>query len=889
MNILEKYVLLTFFFLTGFVASAQDVTISGRVIDEEGEPLNGVTIKVEGQKEVYQTSSGGYFQITVPANDTYRFRFSYQKRTARKDITVRSGNVNGMMITLQSRTLGPVEVTEIRPSDFLDKIKPVDPGRIPTTTGNFEDYIKVAGLGVNSNNELTANYNVRGGNYDENLIYVNGIQIYRPFLARSGQQEGLSFINPAFVDNIFFSAGGFDSYYGDKLSSVLDIRYREPRRFGGSAQISLMGGHAHVEGNFDGRRGSFITGARYRANSYLLNSLPTQGDYNPTFFDYQFLTNYYLTYDNAGNYNKLFALGHFSTNNYRFEPTSRNTSWGTVNEAYQLRVFFEGQEETRFQTVTAATGLETKINDRLKLTFTTSIFRSVESEHFDILGEYWINELETDPSKEEFGDSTSNVGVGGLLDHARNDLDVWIGNVYHDGKYTFANKRDSTSNNFKSADLYWGAKVQYEQFTDNLSEWNLIDSAGYSIPQGQADVIELKEVIKQNNYVESFRTTGYVQFSRGIVKYKPVYLDLTRKVKLDSGKQKLTIHYVDTLDSSPAKLSFNIGTRAGYRSYNDEYWVTPRASITYTPRKYFITEDTTVLRRNMKLRLASGLYYQPPLYRTTRNIFGSINPEVVSQKSWHNVIGGDVYFNLWGRPFKFITEAYYKYMWDVVPYEIDNVRIRYYGENNAVAYAYGVDAKVNGEFVPGVESFFRIGYLNTKEDILDDFYYTYFNSEGDTIRPGFTFNDTPVDSTRTEPGFLPRPSDQRLTFSVFFQDKMPRFENLKVSANLIMGTPLPYGPPTYERYKDVLRTKSYLRLDLGFMYDIINPDSLHLYKEKKVLKHFNQMTVSLDAFNLLGVNNIISYQWLQDIAGRYYAIPNHLTGRRINIRLIVKF
>lgn len=269
------------------------------------------------------------------------------------------------------------------------------------------------------------------------MIYVNGIEIYRPFLARSGQQEGLSFINPAFVNNIFFSSGGFDSYYGDKLSSILDIRYRQPTEFGGSGEVSLMGAQAHIEGCFDGNRGSYITGARYRVNSYLLNSLPTKGDYNPTFFDYQFLTNYYLKFDTRADYVKIFALGHFSTNNYLFQPSSRTTSWGTVNEAYQLRVFFEGQEETKFQTFTAATGLESMYKDKLKMTFIASVFRSVESEHFDILGEYLINELETDPSKEDFGDSTANVGIGGLLDHARNDLDVWIGSVYHDGKYAF--------------------------------------------------------------------------------------------------------------------------------------------------------------------------------------------------------------------------------------------------------------------------------------------------------------------------------------------------------------------------------------------------------------------------------------------------------------------
>lgn len=887
MKKLHKYILLGLLLSLNLTLFGQSVSISGKVVDEAGDPLSGVSITVDDLDGVFRTNEAGFFSIPVAPNKTYTFRFTYLKKPLKKKITIGDTSISGLVFEFDKNQLVAVVVRTERGGDLMERIPQIEFSRISTPSSNFEDFIKVVGLGVSSNNELTSNYNVRGGNYDENLIYVNGIQIYRPFLARSGQQEGLSFINPAFVSNIFFSAGGFDSYYGDRLSSVLDIRYRQPTSFGGSAQVSLMGAQAHVENTFGGRRGSFITGARYRTNAYLLNSLPTQGDYNPTFFDYQFLTNFYLDYDNPGQYKKIFALGHFSTNNYRFVPKTRTTSWGTVNEAYQLRVFFEGQEQTKFQTTTAAIGVENMYKNRLKLSFTTSIFRSVESEHFDILGEYWINELETDPSKESFGDSTANVGVGGFLDHARNDLDVWIGNVYHDGKYTFRQKSDTLKNKDYSTELFWGAKVQYESFTDNLSEWHLIDSAGYSIPQGPSNTVDLKDVIKQTNYVESFRSTGYMQISRGIITNKPVYLDLKRKIKTDT--TNYTIYFRDTVDNSPAKLSFTLGTRAGYRSYNDETWVTPRASITYTPRAYFLSKDSTVIRRNVKFRLASGLYYQPPLYRTMRNISGGINPNIVSQKSWHNVIGADVYFKLWGRPFKFISEAYYKYMWDVVPYEIDNVRIRYYGENNAVAYAYGVDAKVNGEFVKGVESFFRIGYLNTKEDLLNDYYYTYFNADGDTIKPGITVDNVKADSSITYPGFIPRPSDQRVTFSVFFQDKMPRFDNLKVSVNMTIGSPLPYGPPTYERYKDVLRTKAYFRVDLGFMYDLINPDKPDKYKNNKVLKNFEQVTVSLDAFNLLGVNNIISYQWLQDIAGRYYAVPNHLTGRRINLRLIVKF
>lgn len=859
------------------------MVIKGKVVNDNKEPLKEARIQVSGVEGTFYTNSSGDFSIEVTAPGTYKVRIKRTNHsTLNVDVEVLDQDVDLGQLELIEKSFDVVEVKH-RVRTNIDGLPMVDPARIPTVSGNFEDFVKVAGLGVNSNNELTANYNVRGGNYDENLIYVNGIQIYRPFLARSGQQEGLSFINSSFVDNIYFSAGGFDAVYGDKLSSVLDVTYRTPRKWAGSLQASLMGGQAHLEGVYGKKRGNFLAGVRYRANSYVLNSLPTQGDYNPTFFDAQILTNYYLNYGGPNNYSKVYALGHYSSNNYRFVPSTRNTSWGTVNEAYQLTVFFDGQEETKFNTITGAMGYEWRKSKNFKLNVTTSLFSSDESEHFDVLGQYWINELETDPAKEEFGDSTSNVGVGGFLDHARNDLNVLIGNIYLNTEYKTLRKENKEKKKSRFGEVHWGLRAQYESFADKLSEWNLIDSAGYSIPQGSSDIVELKEVIKQNNLVETFRGSGHLQFTQNFIREKDKYVSLKRKIKNDSTTYRIAA--MDTIKDSPGIFSVTLGTRGGYRTYNDEYWITPRMNLSWRPRSYVLQEDSTIERRNLKFRYSTGLYYQPPLYRTMRGILGTVNPDVVSQKSFHNVIGADIYFKMWGREFKFVAEGYYKYMWDVVPYEIDNVRIRYYAENSAVAYAYGVDAKINGEFVPGVESFFRVGFLRTQEDISNDDYFLYLNSEGDTILPGFTFNDEIADSILQSPGYIPRPTDQWFTFSVFFQDKMPRFESFTVSASAIFGTPLPYGPPTYERYKDVLRTKAYIRVDLGFMYDIINEKN----KDKKFLNKFDQLTLSLDAFNLLGINNIISYQWLQDVGGRYYAIPNHLTGRRINFRLIAKF
>ena len=865
---------------------AQEVYISGRVVDESGTPVAEAIVTVKGVTEVL-TGSSGRFNVPVIPGRSYRIKIKLNHNPVVRDVDVEDSDVKLGDILITEKTFDPVIIKRRNPTN-IDRLPKVDYTRIASGTGNFEDLIKLTMIGVSSSNELSANYNVRGGNYDENLIYVNGIQIYRPFLVRTGQQEGLSFINSSMVEDIYFSAGGFDSYYGDKLSSVLDVTYREPRRFAGSLQASFMGGQLHLEGRSPNKRASFLMGARYRANSYLLNSLPTKGDYNPVFFDYQVLSEYYLNFETPNRYKKLFFLGHYSNNNYIFVPKTRLTSWGTVNEAYQLRVYYDGQQRSQFATMTGALGIEIKQNSRLSMSIVTSAFHSNEAVNYDILGQYWINQLETDPSKEDYGDSTSNVGVGGFLNHARNDLEVLIANTYFRGKFDFKRKeKGENQNKVRFGEFQWGGRAQLESFHDRISEWSMIDSAGYSIPQGDPNTIELQNVIKQNNDVQTFRLTEYMQFTKNYIRKKDKAVNLHRTVRTDSGKVKLFNN--DTIHESPGILALTVGQRFGYRDYNQEYWFTPRMNISYTPRSYFLRSDSTVVRRTMKLRFSSGLYYQPPLYRMMRGINGVINPSVVSQKSFHNVLGMDVYFNMWGREFKFVAETYYKYMWDVVPYEVDNVLIRYFGENSAVAYAYGADAKINGQFVPGVESFFRIGYLKTAENISNDDYYIYLNSSGDTIIPGYTFNNVKTDSILQSPGYIPRPSDQRLTFAVFFQDHMPRFENLKLSANFLFCSPLPYGPPTHERYKDVLRTSSYIRVDLGIMYDFINKSNKEKYKNKKFLKEFEQVTLSLDAFNLLGIKNTISYSWLQDIAGRYYAIPNHLTGRRINLRLVVKF
>ena len=863
----------------------QSVVISGKIVDGNGRIINNALVKVPETGAFTTTNQKGFFELSLQVGGTYNLLITaLNHRPERKIVEVDEftsylGEIvvlqkDSKIIIVESRALGTT----------IEKIKPPDIGVIPSSTGNFEDYIKLTGLGISSNNELTSNYNVRGGNFDENLIYVNGIEIYRPLLARSGQQEGLSFINSAFVEDIYFSAGGFDASYGDKLSSVLEVQYKEATEFKGSAQLSLMGAEFHVENTFGtANRGNFITGARYRTNAYVLNALPTKGDYFPNFFDYQLLLNYYTVYNDEDSYQKFFVLGHFANNNYKFIPKTKTTNYGTVNEAYQLKIFYEGQEKSNFQTVTGAIGYQWKVNKDLNLTVSNSTFYSNENENYDILGEYWINSLETDPSKEEFGDSTENVGVGGFLNHARNNLLAYISNSAFNGTYQFPRMENNETGITRSSNLKWGLNYRYERYDDQLSEWNIIDSSGYIIPLDNNE-LTISNIIKTNNVVTNSNYTAYGQYTYTKVKKTDLIVNLKKKVKTDTSQYYLTRN--DTILNAPSSWNFTLGSRLGYRAYNKEPWVTPRASISYSPRSYLMDTTGIISRRNIKFRLSSGLYFQPPAYREMRNLFGQIAPEVLAQKSWHNVLGMDVYVQMWGRPFKIVAETYYKHMWDINPYEIDNVKIRYYAKNNSNAFAYGFDAKINGEFIKGVESHFRLGLLQTKEDLIDDFYVEYYNDTGGVVLQSstdFSYSDT------IYPGYIPRQTEQLLTFSVFFQDKIPNYENFKLAINMQYGSRLPYGPPTFNRYQDILRSKAYFRVDLGLIYDIITTDNKEKFSQKKVLKTFSRLSASLNATNLLDFNNVVSFNWLQDIYGRYYSIPNYLSGFRLNLKLVAEF
>lgn len=759
-----------------------------------------------------------------------------------------------------------------------NKEDPFDLSNLPTIElrqmVNLEKYLTLT-KGAVSNNELTSNYNVRGGNYDENLVYVNGFQIYRPFLTRSGQQEGMSFIHSSLVESIRFSAGGFDAQFGDRLSSVLDITYKKPTVFKSSLTLSLLNQEIHVEDSV-GKKWTYLLGARYRSNRYLLNSLPTKGAYNPVFSDGQLLTeckiNPKLTWS---------IIAHYSSNNYQFEPRTSNTDFGTANEAYSFRIYFDGQEKTQFQTGMLGTSLAFKPNDKLNMALMLSAFQSDEREYYDIQGQYYINELETDPSKEEYGDSIAVLGIGTFLNHARNRLSaqIYSGQLLGD----LMLKKDFSiahPGRFIFSQLKWGLGYELHRFEDRLSEWKMIDSAGYSLPQTPQDnEIELFETIKGDLSLLNHRSSAFGQwnFSCSFNRYN-VPVKARKKTLLNGNK---TITYLkDTLAVTASKLAISIGNRMGYTSINQEFYITPRITFLFYPRSY-MQRNNQVVRRNVSYRLSSGLYYQPPLYREFRTFDGTLNPGVQSQKSLHAVFGADFNFNLWERdnPFKFSGELYYKYLWDVNPYEIENVRTRYYANNNAVAYAYGIDLNINGEFVPGIESFFKLGLLQTKEDIKNDQYTEYYNAAGERIIFGYSQDQVVVDTAVFYPGYIPRPTEQWLTLGTLVQDEMPGFEQFTVQMGLQYGAPLPYGPPGMDRYKDTLRMKSYFRVDLGLTYQLASKKTNSFWS-----KHISKSNLSLEIFNVLGINNVLSKQWIQDVQGRFYSIPNYLTQRRVNLK-----
>lgn len=817
-----------------------EIEISGTVAGEDG-ILPGAHVVILNSNTGVTTSIKGGYQLTAPANASLTLQASYLGyETLRKPIRTEQSDMKvDFVLKIKLNTLDTL-FQIVDESDRTSTMSRIDPKHTKLQLGASDHFEKILfnQPGVSSNNELSSQYSVRGGNFDENLVYVNGIQIYRPFLIRSGQQEGLSFINPDLVEGIEFSAGGFDAKYGDKMSSVLDITYKEPTETTAGVNMSMLGASAYFGDISKNYRFTQIHGFRYKTNRYILGSLDTDGAYQPTFFDYQT----YLTYDLTDKLEMGF-LGYVSSNQYQFIPQVRQTEFGTIAQALRLTVYFDGQESDQFNTYSGALQFKYKPNRHVDLNFYTSAFTTIESETFDILGQYWLDELERDLGDEDFGEVKFNRGIGSFLDHARNYLQANVVSARHVGEWRIGGDKY-----YKK--LQWGTTAQHEHIQDQLREWSLIDSAGYSLPQPPGSAIILDEFAASAHTLNSYRISGFVQH--------------------------------DTewrADSTGALWTWRGGIRSQYWTINDQVTVSPRTSISYEP-----AWDST----DIVFRFSWGVYHQPPFYRELRNLSGEINEQLKAQTSYHYVLGADYNFMMWDRPFKFVGELYFKQLYNLVPYEYDNVRIRYYAENNAKGDAKGIDLKINGEFVPGVESWASLSVMNIREDIRDDFYYLYtVQTEEGVVQSPFNNIGTVLDSSLKYPGYIPRPTDQRFNFGLFFQDYLPRWPSYKMNLNLLYGTGLPFGPPSYERYKDTLRIPPYRRVDIGFSKQLISADKP--LPSKHPLRHVQSMWVSLEVFNLLQLSNTISYIWVKDVTNTQYAVPNFLTNRRINVRLVMDF
>jgi len=813
---------------------AQTATVKGKIVDTLSQPLENVVVGYLGSTQGANTDSRGNFTLVIPAdkNVTLVARL-VGYREFRQVFNLKTGEIKEIEIRLSKKAAGVIDTFTYYSDRRIYEPSPGIPPRVfdhlPSPTGDISAILRFAG--ATSNNELSTQYSVRGGNFDENLVYINDVEIYRPILTRAGQQEGLSFPNPDMTENIYFSAGGFEARYGDKMASVLDVRYKRPTKFRGVASMSLLGINAEVEGATEDLRFTWMIGIRQKSNRYLLKNLDTKGDYTSSYTDFQGLFTYYL--DEFWN---VQYLGGMSNNKYNLTPATRETDFGTLNNALRFTVFFEGQVVNKFQTQFHSVSLNYNGIGKWNHKWTASVFNSYETETFDVLGQYWIDQLEADFGKPTFGQVAFNRGVGSFLNHARNYIDVWITNGEYKGWYS----NDQHTFTF-------GVKYQSERITDELSEWNYVDSVGFSIPFYPLNSFDLQDVVKTRATLYSNRYSGFVQY-----------------------------RFADTLrDSSLFLVTF--GVRGQYWDMNDQALFSPRMQVKWMPH----------WKHNVIFSASGGLYYQPPFYRELRDYNGVLNRNVKAQTSVHAVLGTDITFKAWKRDFRFIGEVFYKYLDNLNPYEVNDVRIRYFGDNLAYGYAYGLDLRLYGDFVKDAESWISVSLLRTKENLYNDYYRMYFNSDGDTIIPGYTLNNVPVDSTTFYPGQIPRPSDQLLTFGLYFQDYLPILPDCKMNLGLILGTGMPFGPPNHQRYLQTLRMPPYRRVDIGFSYQIIK-ESKPMNRENKQ-RRIKSLWAGVEVFNLLQVNNTISYYWIKDVTGRTYAVPNYLTNRQLSVRVIAKF
>ena len=818
-NLLFTIVLL---FIGNFVF-AQFARVKGIILDENNNPVENVNISYQTKSTI--TNSNGFYTLTVPANKKITLIFSHislKKTTATLELKTNEDFEFNVTMNDNAEQMGEVIVTAKNRKRIqgITTIEPEMIRKIPGANAGVENILKTL-PGVYSNNELSTQYAVRGGNYDENLVYVNEVEVYRPFLVRSGQQEGLSFTNTDLVQNVDFSAGGFQSKYGDKLSSVLDITYRRPTKFGISTEASLLGGSLAIDAVSKNQKWSAITGIRYRDNSLLVNSQQTETNFKPTFADLQ--TN--IIY-NASTKLQWSFLGNISQNKYNYQPISRQTNFGTINEPIALQVYYEGQEKDRYDTYFGAFKTTYKPSDNFTLKFITSAYHTLEQEYFDIFAGYYLGEVDTNIGSETFGGVTYSRAIGTQLNHARNDLDALIVNAEVKGFH-----------DIKKTQVEWGFKYTREDIRDRIVEWEVIDSAGFSINPPRLNLpindqpynpyigpLVPFQNVRALNFATVDRLSGYAQLNR---------------------KTNLGNHDV----------WFNVGARMHQWKVNGANQV-GNSQFEFSPRAQFAIKPDW--EKDMVFRFSTGLYVQPPSYRELRDSNGSVIPNVKAQKSIHFVLSSDYSFKMWNRPFKLVSEAYYKILKDVNPYTLDNVRIRYAADNNAIAYAQGLDLRLNGEFVPGTESWFSFGYLKTEENIDNR-------------------------------GYISRPTDQTLKFGILFQDYMPNLPSVKLYMNLVYNTGLPGGSPSYaDPYLYQNKMRDYRRADVGF-FKVFTDNNKNLPKGHW-LKKFKDLSAGMEIFNLFNNLNAITNTWVRDVYTKnQYGIPNYMTTRVFNFKITAKF
>lgn len=785
---------------------SQDVVrLKGSVIDADNQPIELALVRIAGTTTGTTTNLEGRYELKINSADSVVVVFSCLGYKNEEHLLKNPKGEIKLNVQLQktSINLNEVVVTEFQKQQgTMQKIKASDMQLMPNTSGGIEGMLATF-AGVNSSNELSSQYSVRGGNFDENIVYINGIEIYRPLLVRSGQQEGMSVINPDLVSSISFSSGGFSAEYGDKMSSVLDIQYKRPE----ALEVSLSGSFLGATASVGHSTGKFtqLHGVRYHTNSTLLSSLDVKGEYNPSYFDYQT----YMTYSPSEKF-EVALLGNVSINNYQFTPFERSTSFGTAYDTKSFTVYFDGMERDVFETYFGSVSANYRPNKENEISLQLSAFNSNEFVSYDISGQYWLDELADSGTASENAPTNGDLGVGTYHEHARNRLKASVVSVSLKGAHRIAGN-----------DIRWGATYNREDIYDYLREWEMRDSVGYTLPY-EGDNIHMIYNIVSENRLSTNRISAYLQ---------------------DTYRWRTEI----------GLFNFNAGVRLSYWDFNNECIVSPRASVTFIPEK----------NSNFTFRLAGGIYYQAPFYKEFRdtvsrgdnNFVVYLNDRIKSQQSIQVVAGGDYTFRAFDRPFKFSLEAYYKKLNDLIPYEANNVKLWYSAKNESEGYATGVDLKLYGEFVPGTDSWLSFSLMKTEEKI----------------------NGV----------WVPRPTDQRYSVGIFFQDYVPKLPMFKISLKGIISDGLTFGSPMKGRAEGYYRAPAYKRVDMGLTYILIGGEEQ--WSKYGFWRNIKSATIGVDVFNLFDFANVNSYTWVTDVNNVQYAVPNYLTRRQLNVRIAVKF